>query len=225
MDLIGSGRDADVYALDGGRVLRRYRRGGDVATEADVMRYVAAQNFPAPHVFDAAGADLVMERVEGQLLVESVMAGEMEPDAAGETLARLQRLLHAVPPRIAANAGDQIIHLDLHPHNVFVTPTGPVVIDWTNATEGPPSLDVAVTALILAEAAAGSYVPPESGPVVRRMLTAFLRASSSEPLDQIARARELRRADPNLTGDEIDRLDDAGELVTETWNFVAAATG
>lgn len=32
--LLGSGRDADVFAIDEARVLRRYRKGGDVAAEA-----------------------------------------------------------------------------------------------------------------------------------------------------------------------------------------------
>ncbi|MFF0723918.1 hypothetical protein [Streptomyces sp. NPDC004134] len=37
MELIGRGRDADVYALVGGRVLRRYRAGGpEKAAERDL---------------------------------------------------------------------------------------------------------------------------------------------------------------------------------------------
>jgi hypothetical protein len=34
---LASGRDADVFAIDAGRVLRRYRTGGDVSAEARVM--------------------------------------------------------------------------------------------------------------------------------------------------------------------------------------------
>jgi Phosphotransferase enzyme family len=41
--------------------------------------------------------------------------------------------------------------MDLHPDNVILTSDGPVVIDWRNATEDPPALDLAMTALILAQ--------------------------------------------------------------------------
>lgn len=37
-----SGRTADVYAEDDRRVLRRYRAGGDVRAEAEVMRHLRA---------------------------------------------------------------------------------------------------------------------------------------------------------------------------------------
>lgn len=225
MELIGTGRDADVYAIDGTRVLRRYRNGGDVAAEADLMRYVGTHGFPVPQVFDASGPDLVMERVDGRPLVEAVLSGEFDPATAGNTLASLQHRLHAVPPRIAMNAGDRILHLDLHPHNVVVTSAGPVLIDWSNAAEGPPSLDVAVSALIVAEAALGSFVPAGLAPAVRQMLIAFLRASGSDPLEQLGRARERRRADPNLTAEEVGRIDDAGELVTEVWRSVGGRSG
>jgi hypothetical protein len=35
----------------------------------------------------------------------------------------------------------------------MLTPHGQVVIDWSNATEGPPNLDVALSAVILAQIA------------------------------------------------------------------------
>src|SRR5207249_1316855 len=33
----------------------------------------------------------------------------------------------------SAGHGERLIHLDLHPENVILSPEGPVVIDWTNA--------------------------------------------------------------------------------------------
>jgi hypothetical protein len=42
VELIASGRDADVWALDAERVLRRYRNGRDMDREASVMRHAAA---------------------------------------------------------------------------------------------------------------------------------------------------------------------------------------
>jgi hypothetical protein len=45
---LGSGRTADVYALDERRVLRRYRTGGDVRAEAEVMRHLHASAIRCP---------------------------------------------------------------------------------------------------------------------------------------------------------------------------------
>jgi hypothetical protein len=55
--VLASGRDADVYLLADGRVLRRCR-GGDVTAEAELMRYVASLGYPVPPVHRAAGPDL-----------------------------------------------------------------------------------------------------------------------------------------------------------------------
>jgi aminoglycoside phosphotransferase (APT) family kinase protein len=56
-------------------------------------------------------------------------------------LARLHDQLHQIAPpaglRRPFGAGERIMHLDLHPGNVMLTPEGPVVIDWTNAAAGP----------------------------------------------------------------------------------------
>jgi hypothetical protein len=46
-----AGREADVFALDDGRVLRRYRTGADATGEAEVMAYAAGLGFPVPEVF------------------------------------------------------------------------------------------------------------------------------------------------------------------------------
>ncbi|MFF4396554.1 phosphotransferase family protein [Streptomyces sp. NPDC001480] len=70
-------------------------------------------------------------------------------------LARLLRLLHAVPARDSADPGARVLHLDLHPDNVILTPDGPRVIDWSNAEDGPPGLDWGTSAVILAQVAVG----------------------------------------------------------------------
>jgi aminoglycoside phosphotransferase (APT) family kinase protein len=43
----------------------------------------------------------------------------------------------------------RLCHGDLHPANVLVTPGGPIVIDWFDASRGDPRLDVARTSLLL----------------------------------------------------------------------------
>ena len=74
--LIGTGRAALVYDLGGDRVLRRYRvarRPGLTEREAAVMAHLRRHGYPVPEVFDADGADLVMERLHG-----TTMLGDLE---------------------------------------------------------------------------------------------------------------------------------------------------
>jgi hypothetical protein len=132
--LLASGRDADVFAIDARRVLRRYRSGGDVAVEA-------------------------------------------------------------------------------HPGNVMLSSRGPVVIDWRNASEGPPDLDVVLSALILAQMAADDA--HDLAAPAKALLASFLAHASGEPLRMLDRAVAMRGADANLSRDEIDGLARAATLVGE----------
>ena len=97
--LLAAGRDADVFALEDGRVLRRYRDGADATVEAEVMRYVARHGYPVPEVFDVTGPDLVMERVDGPTMADAVQAGGLDVDGAGTMLANLHDRLHDIPGR------------------------------------------------------------------------------------------------------------------------------
>jgi Ser/Thr protein kinase RdoA (MazF antagonist) len=201
---LASGRDADVYALDAHRVLRRYRAGGDVAAEAEVMRHVVAHGYPVPAVHAAHGSDLVLERVDGPTMLAALRDGRLGPGEAGRTLARLHTALHALPGRDPDTPGRRILHLDLHPDNVILGPRGPVVIDWRNAADGRPDVDVALTAVILAQVATSD--DHDLATPCAAVLEAFLDAV--DPLDEsaLAQATAMRRADPNLTAHELDRL-------------------
>ncbi|MFF6792986.1 phosphotransferase [Streptomyces filamentosus] len=204
--LLGRGRTADVYAVgdDGAWVLRRYRDGGDTAREAALMGRLAEAGCPVPAVREAAGADLVLERLRGPSLAEAVLAGAWTPEGAGRLLAELLARLHAVPGGVA--------HLDLHPENVVLDEErGPVVIDWRTAREGTePGLDRAMTALLLAEVAV-SPAPYAEG--ARACLAAFLGAVSGPLL--LAEAGALRAADPCLSAEEVAGLGRAVALVRE----------
>lgn len=72
MELIGAGRDADVWALDSTRVLRRYRHGGSADEEARVMAHLAGVGFAVPRVHDVNGADLVMDRLTGPTMAQDL---------------------------------------------------------------------------------------------------------------------------------------------------------
>jgi len=188
--LLASGREADVYAIDDARVLRRYRRDADVTGEAAVMRFLAGAGYPVPAVYAAAGPDLVLERLDGPTMAQALAAGSLAIADGAAELAGLLRRLHEVSPWPGAAPGASILHLDLHPENVLMTARGPVVIDWCNARPGDPDLDTGLSALILAQVAADHEL--EWSAAVDALLAAFLRVAPGDParlLDEVLRFR------------------------------------
>ncbi|MFJ2826455.1 phosphotransferase [Streptomyces sp. NPDC087263] len=210
--LLGSGRSADVYEIDEAWVLRRTRGGwGDATAEAAVMAHVRGHDFPAPGVRLATRTDLVMERLSGPTMLEAFVAGELDPQEAGVTLARLLRALHAVPARLSADPAVRVLHLDLHPDNVMLTPEGPKVIDWANAEEGPPGLDWGMSAVILAQVAVSGEAHAQ---VARETLAAMLGDGPSGVTDTgLREARQRRAVNPTMTETEVQILGEAEELV------------
>jgi tRNA A-37 threonylcarbamoyl transferase component Bud32 len=193
---IASGREADVFALDEKRVLRRYRRVADVTDEARVMAYVAGLGYPVPAVYEAHGSDMVLERLDGPTMAEAFQAGRMDLTSGAKVLANLLQTLHELPTWPGSE--QPIVHLDLHPENVMLTGRGPVVIDWCNATHGPADLDTALSAVILAQVATdGTH---EWAAAADLFLDAFLAVAPGEPgrmLDQAVafRGRQLSLTD------------------------------
>ena len=147
--LVGSGRNADVYDVGDGRVLRRYRDGRDakrVDSEAQVMTRARAAGVPVPEVFDVSGPDIVMGRAVGPTMLDVLGRRPWTLRRHARLLAELHRLVHQVPasaltglalPPFAGTAppvdGDVLLHRDLHPQNVVLTGHGPVIIDWEGA--------------------------------------------------------------------------------------------
>ncbi|KDN84321.1 phosphotransferase [Kitasatospora cheerisanensis] len=210
-ELIGTGRTADVWALGDGRVLRRYRDGLSAGGEAEVMMHLAEHGYPVPAVWAAERpGDLIMERLGGPTMLQSLVSGAISPAAAGELLAELLRRLHEIPPRAAARPGDRVLHLDLHPDNVLLTAHGPVVIDWSTAAEGEPGLDDAMSAVILAQALLGRPGGAEAAPAI---LVPLLRGLPPIADHHLAEACARRTANPTMAPDEIALLDEAVTLI------------
>lgn len=227
---LAAGRDAEVFALDDHRVLRRYRRFCDTAPEAAAMAHAARHGFPVPEVHRAEGSELEMERLYGPTMLDAVLDDRITPEETGRTLAELHARLHALPPRPNSSGGsvspgssdgsdgsgqDRLLHMDLHPGNVVLTPRGPVVIDWTNARDGAPDLDLALTALLLALIGQSAEQPLAGA--AEACLPLYVNHVEGDPTRLLDEVITLRSNDPNLTPEEIALLPRAADLVRKTW--------
>jgi aminoglycoside phosphotransferase (APT) family kinase protein len=87
--------------------------------------------------------------------------------------------------------GDRLCHGDFHPGNLLTSPRGPVAIDWTLASRGEPTADVARQPLMIRL----GELPPGTGLIIRFgerfgrgvFLRAYLRAyRRRRPIDRSA---------------------------------------
>ncbi|MGJ5751128.1 phosphotransferase family protein [Streptomyces puniciscabiei] len=210
--LLGAGRSADVYEIDDAWVLRRDRDGwGDAAAQGAVMAHVRQHGYPVPRVRPTGSrTDLVLERLSGPTLLTALSEGRADAAEAGALLASLLRRLHAVPGRNPADPRARVLHLDLHPDNVMLTPDGPRVIDWSNTEDGDPGLDWGMSAVILAQVAVDDT--PPAGPA-HDLLAALLADPSDLTEEGLAEARRRRAANPTMTAREVELLADAERLI------------
>ncbi|MFG1604213.1 phosphotransferase [Actinoplanes sp. NPDC049265] len=197
LELLASGNEADVYALNDCRVLRRHRWMDDVSGEAELMAYVGSVGYPVPEVFAVHGGDMEMERLHGPTMAQGLISGEVSVAEGVTMLTGLLRRLHALPP-LPGGTG-RILHLDLHPENVVVTERGPVVIDWVNARDGEPDLDVALSALIMAMVATDDGY--EWAAPAGEFVDAFLAAAPGDPFRRLDEAMAVRRRQLRLDDD------------------------
>lgn len=216
--LLATGATALVYELDERRVLRRYRNPAwPVDRVATATNTAADAGVPTPRVLAASGPDLVLERVDGPTMLAEMTAGRLTMNDAMVTLAQLHRTMHGIrrpagdPVLPQRPGGDSLLHLDLHPNNVLMATAGPQLIDWENACWGPPGLDVAVTAVILA-CYALAYRTEDDALDATDLLDAFLRAA--EPLTNLPEAVDFRRERiAFMPAAEAAQLDNAAGLV------------
>lgn len=211
--LLASGREADVYRFGERRVLRRYKDGSSPADEVELMRYVAAHGYPVPAVHVIHGIDLIMDRVDGPTMMAAVQAGTLDVTTAAGQLARLHDTLHALPAPPGVPGTQRLVHLDLHPLNVLMSAHGPVVIDWRYARFGSVDLDVAMTAVILAE---GATRPSDRRrQLLRAFLVEFLTRVAGDPRTELAQAVQ-RRATDFPGAEHLARFERAAQFVADT---------
>jgi aminoglycoside phosphotransferase (APT) family kinase protein len=188
--VIGKGRASHVTDLGDGTVLRV---GGHSAREAPIMELARSHGFPVPRVHEVEADALVLERIDGPTMGRHLARHPWLLRHHVRTLADLHDRLHAIP-----FDGATLVHFDLHPDNVLLTPDGPVVIDWTNAHAGDPDADVAMTWVIL-ETSAGL-----AGRLLARLFRS--RVGRDTIVRGLAAARAFRLGDPNVTQAEKRRV-------------------
>jgi aminoglycoside phosphotransferase (APT) family kinase protein len=221
--LLAAGRDADIFEYGEGLVLRRSREGRSLAREARIMEYVRSQGYPAPAVDEVSddGLAMVIERIEGPDMVTAIKKRLWTIRRQGALLADLHQSLHelATPEWLhdaPVGQGDRLLHLDLHPLNVMMSPKGPVVIDWTGACRGDPAVDVTL-AWVLLEAGSvptGRLIAAVLGRARASLVKSFLRPFDKEPLKQLLREVVAWKVqDPHMSADEQARM----------WQVVEAA--
>ena len=157
------------------------------------MEHALRHGFPVPRVHEVHPDALVLERVPGRTMTQDLLRRPWRIRRHVGALAELHAALHAVPFDEAT-----LVHFDLHPDNVLISPSGPVVVDWTNARAGDPDADIALTWLILAT----------SGGLPGRLLARLFRsrvgpAAIERGLDD---ASAFRLADPHVTDVERARV-------------------
>jgi aminoglycoside phosphotransferase (APT) family kinase protein len=197
--LIAAGRASEIFDLGGGRILRRFKSGGNPELEALVMRHARNHRYPVPRVLEVRGDALVLEKVDGPTMWEAAHGRTSTVRRHAAALAQLHQKLHEIdaPDGLpTVGAGDRLLHLDLHPANVILSLDGPVVIDWTNARSGAPVFDVAMTWVI---GATSSGLGRTGSLFLRYFLSEFDR----DELRQVLRAAaDYRSTDANLVEEE-----------------------
>jgi aminoglycoside phosphotransferase (APT) family kinase protein len=230
---IAAGRDADVFEVgepSERRVLRRYRNGRSSEREAEIMRQAAAHGYPVPAVYDVRGIDMVMERVAGPTMLQELGQRPWTVVKHARTLAQLHRRLVRIPPlewmqryppaateptvlaldgQGTTPSSDVLLHLDLHPDNVILSPDGPVVIDWSSAKRGEVSAAVALTWVIMATSEVADLgVKRAVVLLLRRLLVSeFLRHSDrAGALRQLQAVAQVRINDRNVRASEQEAI-------------------
>jgi aminoglycoside phosphotransferase (APT) family kinase protein len=143
--------------------------------EAETMAFLRDQGYPVPAIEELSqdGTELAMERVDGPSMLGWLSRRPWTVRAQGGILADLHHRLHAIgpPPFLPAApvgaGGEDFLHLDLHPLNIIISSTGPVVIDWSNAARGQAAIDAALAWVLMA----AGEVP--AGRLTGRLLGAF----------------------------------------------------
>jgi aminoglycoside phosphotransferase (APT) family kinase protein len=137
------GRWGIVYGRVAGRSMLEHftRKPWALARFARIL----AELHATMHARAAPGLPSLRRRLEGKIQNAAPLPAGLKA-AALQALARLPD-------------GNALCHGDFHPHNVLMSPQGPIVIDWPDATRGHPLADVARTCLLMRTGGLPSSAP------------------------------------------------------------------
>ncbi len=209
--LIASGRDGDIFEFGPGLVLRRAKSGRVIEGEARIIAYAREHGYPVPEIHEvrAGGTEIVMERIDGPMMMDAMLKQPWKMARYARELADLHDRLHVIPapdwlPQVSD--GDRLVHLDLHPMNVMLTAAGPVVIDWTNASRGNALTDVALTIILVTcpEIPASRMINIAVTPARSWIARTFASRYKGRELDeQLVFGAELKALDANMSAKEV----------------------
>ena len=187
------------------------------------MAHVAAHGYPVPTVYGTTDTDMIMDHIAGPTMLEALSRQPWKAGSFGRLLGDLHDRLHTIPaptwlpvwsatsvlPGEARGTDDgagttrRVLHLDLHPGNVILSPTGPVVIDWSNASAGDPAIDLAMTMVVI-----GTADAPSRALKLGRgwFLRGVRKGSETSYRERVADVAAARLSDPNMTEGELARL-------------------
>jgi aminoglycoside phosphotransferase (APT) family kinase protein len=211
---LAAGRSANVYDLGGGRILRRYQdRNRSAEREARTISWAGEHGVPVPEVFDVDGPDIVMEKIDGPTMLADLARCPWRLFRHAAALARLHQQVHAAPGPEWLGApfggGGTLLHLDLHPINVLLSPRGPVVIDWEGAGRGPAEADLAICWVLAAlSSVPGSAWQQGVGRAGQRLFAGAVLRHSGLRVDDVwlAKAGRFRLQDPHTLEVEAARI-------------------
>jgi len=195
-----AGRDNTIFAVGEDRVLRRAPDRRSFVAEARAMEQVAAAGYPVPRVHRVAPGEMVLDRVPGPTMLDDLSRRPWRLAAHARLLADLHQRLHRIPApddlRVAPVPGPVVVHLDLHPQNVILSPSGPVVIDWTNVARGTAGADIAMTWMISAvsEVDEPGMLRPLLALFRRRFVQRFLAHAGRDEARSVLREMSAYRA-------------------------------
>ena len=120
--------------------------------------------------------------------------------------------------------GDALCHFDLHPNNVLMGPTKPVIIDWFDAAAGNPVADIVRSSVLMRQDAADGHLDCVDPSIISRV--------HDEYLECLVRTRDvdydvlLRWEPPVLASRLAEPLPDNALVSTrEAWRALHSVDG
>lgn len=175
-----SGRTGQVVHLGEKVVAKLYHHsiGGDaISREARALHAARSVGVRVPRILACHPAErkLLLEYVEGNTMLQALLAAKEDFGCLGRMLGRIHGEIHrrcaaglhryrlralrdlrprpedacAAPMSVPMDSCSALLHGDLHPGNIILAKDGPVVIDWADASTGDPAADIARTLLLL----------------------------------------------------------------------------